>query len=177
MEVAKKILICGDSDSGKNSLFHNLTDLEAPFSDDYLNTIGAVIGKYILKENGNKLTLMVWDVTEKIRSGELYPGVRENYTKGSEGALIVADGTNATSIANIYKWKGELEEYLGEVPLAIVVTHMDQLTESQVTELDQVLGGEFDTPYFLTSIYAKKEFNPDEPIEYLAHKLVERMLN
>mmetsp|Transcript_1162 Transcript_1162/g.2804 ORF Transcript_1162/g.2804 Transcript_1162/m.2804 type:complete len:95 (+) Transcript_1162:25-309(+) len=82
-----KVIIIGDSGSGKTSLLHNY--LEGRFKKNTTQTIAVEFGCKRLTLGGKRIKLQIWDTAgqEKFRS------VTRSYYRGAAGAIVVYDIT------------------------------------------------------------------------------------
>ncbi len=87
MNNTKKIVLVGHFGVGKSSLVKRF--VENVFSDNYIVTIGVHISKKELELNGEKITLVIWDIEGKDDLKKLRPA----YLIGTSGFIYVIDPT------------------------------------------------------------------------------------
>lgn len=100
-----KILIIGESNVGKSSLL--LRFVQDKFNDDMGLTIGVDFKHKILTVDGNTVKLAVWDTAGQERFRTLTP----SYYRDAQGAILVYDVADRTSLLKIESWLAELEMY------------------------------------------------------------------
>ncbi len=92
MTLKKKIVLIGQSGVGKTSLVQQY--VSESFSDNYLTTVGVSIKKKSLILDNQNISLIIWDLAGDLNYGSTY----DNYIRGASGVLLVADGTNTSSV-------------------------------------------------------------------------------
>ena len=98
-----KILIIGDSNVGKTSLFLNYC--ENDFPESYLATIGVEYKIKKIKKNGLIVQLQIWDTAGQ----ERFKSITKSFYHGANGILFVYDITNRKSFLNIKEWLKDVE--------------------------------------------------------------------
>jgi len=124
-----KILIIGDSNSGKSSLL--LRYSEDNFSEKYLSTIGVDFKIKTLENEGQRVKLQIWDTagTERFRT------ITSSYYRGAHGIIVVYDTTDIHSFQNANVWLKEIERYAeGEVCKLLVGNKSDLVSQQQVDD-------------------------------------------
>ena len=114
---------------GKTSIVRRF--VENKFSTDYRATIGLNILAHTIKFYGNEIVFSLWDVGAQ----EYFKRSRKTYYQGAQAAVIVYDLTNKDSFINVENWIVELNKFLGDrvIPVVIVGNKLD-LTESRVID-------------------------------------------
>ena len=113
-EGAFKIVLLGDSASKTTLVNRYLTKM---FDDSIKMTIGADFYVKDLEIDGKKIVLRIWDCGGEQRFKVLLP----NFIKGADGALIIYDIANHTSINNINDWLNVIRKVSRpEVPILLV---------------------------------------------------------
>ncbi len=107
---------------GKTSLVSNF--VHSIFSEKYQITLGVKIDKKTIEFNGQDVKLMLWDVAGEEEKFSIPP----TYLKGSEGYLLVLDGTRESSYEQALDIHSRVEETVGDIPFIAVVNKSD-LTE------------------------------------------------
>jgi small GTP-binding protein len=105
-----KIVIFGDSQTGKTTLTHRfLTNL---FKEDIQMTLGVEFLLKAIEMNDEKIKLQIWDFAGEERFRFLFP----SYIKGANGAIFMYDITNYGSLAHVDDWfeivEKEIDYYL-----------------------------------------------------------------
>ena len=116
-----KFIIIGDHEVGKTSLVRRF--VENRFSLDYRATIGLNILSHSIQFYGNEVNFSLWDVGAQ----DYFKRFRKTYYLGAQAAFIVFDVSNIKSFENTKKWYSELEKFLGnkEIPMIIVGNKID----------------------------------------------------
>ncbi|MHA1291642.1 MAG: GTP-binding protein [Promethearchaeota archaeon] len=122
-----KFIIIGEHEVGKTSLVRRFVDKQ--FSEDYRTTIGLNILTHEIDFFGNEIKLTLWDVGAQ----KYFKRFRKTYYLGAQAAFIVFDLTRRDTYDNVRIWYSELEEFVGNIDLPIVlVGNKSDLTEKRV---------------------------------------------
>jgi len=157
-----KVILLGDSQVGKTSLFNYLSGIK--YSPNYIATIGIdnVIKSYdITKDEKNyKVELKIYDTSGQ----ERYKSISNSYYKKVNAAIFMYDVTNKTSFKNINNWILELKNksYSKNMICAILGNKIDKI-------------GEFDELADEKKIYQSEI--ADEEINDLKEKLIDDDFN
>lgn len=116
-----KIIVLGDSGSGKTSLIHKFC---FPLDNPKVNkTIGIDCTSRIIKFNQMIYQIQFWDVAGGSEWIKLYP----KYVNNSHIALIVYDVTNKNSFLNIKKWINMVRQSNGyKFPIVVIGNKVDK---------------------------------------------------
>lgn len=123
--IQKKICLLGDPSVGKTSLIRQY--ISRDFDEKYMSTVGASVNtkdlKVTLPGPGKTLNLkyLVWDIAGQ----KVFSDVDASYFRGANGALIVCDLTNRTSLESIPNWISKFQNIAGEVPYLLLVNKND----------------------------------------------------
>ena len=90
-EIALKILIIGDANSGKTQLILNYVD--GYFPSPYVGTVGVEFKIKKIKYKDIEINLHIWNSIWK----ERFHAVTKNYLKGTDGIILLYDITNKNS--------------------------------------------------------------------------------
>lgn len=102
-----KILILGDSNSGKTSLLDRLVNNQ--FMNCYISTIGIDFNvKTIKLDDQTKVKLQIWDSCGQ----ERFRSLTRSYYRNSSAFIICYDITSLKSFENAKFWIGEIEKYV-----------------------------------------------------------------
>jgi len=102
-----KIVIVGDSGTGKSCLLLRFTDNN--YSDVYISTIGVDFKFRTLKMNGKAIKLQIWDTAGQ----ERFRNITSSFYRGAHGIVLVYDVTNKESFDNVTNWLGDIERHYG----------------------------------------------------------------
>ena len=127
--VSRKISLLGDFAVGKTSTVAR--SVRNTFSDSYLTTVGVKVDtKTLTRADGGALRLVLWDIA----GANALDQMRANYIGGSQGLLLVADGTRADTVATALGLRDQANRLLGRVlPAVLLLNKCD-------------LAGEWDVP-------------------------------
>ncbi|XP_033212553.1 ras-related protein Rab-18-B-like [Belonocnema kinseyi] len=100
-----KILIIGETDTGKSSILIRFVDDE--FNEKLSNTIGVDYKSKEIDVDGNLVRLAMWDTAGQERFRTLSP----SYYRDAQGAILVYDVTDRTTFNKLENWLKELETY------------------------------------------------------------------
>jgi len=110
-----KIILLGDSGTGKSTLFQRL-QVNRKWVGDLRPTIGMEMIRQTLTVSNERMGLQIWDFasTERLRR------VSEKLYRGNDAALIVYDITNKNSFTNLQDWLKRYASY-GEPDATIIL--------------------------------------------------------
>jgi small GTP-binding protein len=129
-----KFVIIGDHEVGKTSIIRRF--VENKFSFDYRATIGLNILAHSMEFYGNQIDFSLWDIGAQ----DYFRRFRKTYYLGTQAAFIVSDISNQTSFDNIKKWYKELQDFVKnkDIPIVIVGNKIDLSVERIVSYQDGV---------------------------------------
>ncbi len=127
-----KFIILGDHEVGKTSIVRRF--VEDRFSHDYRATIGLNILSHDFEAFSNKISLSLWDIGAQ----KYFKRFRKTYYMGAQAAFLVFDITNRGTFDNIDPWLEELNDFIENRDLSIIIignkTDLEQ--ERQVTKAE-----------------------------------------
>jgi Ras-related protein Rab-1A len=97
-DMLYKIIVVGDSGTGKSSLMHKFCD--NTFSESYISTIGIDFRVKDCEKNGKKIRLQIWDTAGQ----ERFRVIAKSYYRGAQFTIVTFDLTNRESFDNVEKW-------------------------------------------------------------------------
>ncbi len=156
--IKKKINLLGDPSVGKTSL--TLRFVKNLFGDQYLKTIGTNVYTKKLERDDGTLKLVIHDIMGEKK----YTAVQEGAFQNSNGAIAVADVTDAETLDSLIEdWLPRYHEVAGDdKPVALAINKCD-LENKDITpdKILHELEGNFDS-YVYTSakmgIYVEELF-------------------
>lgn len=101
-EYLIKIVIIGDSKSGKTSLVNRYCDDH--FSSSFITTIGIDFKIKTIEVNGIKVKVQLWDTAGQ----ERFRTLTKTYWRGANGVILVFDCSNRESFEHLESWFEEL---------------------------------------------------------------------
>jgi len=90
--LEKKICMLGTLAVGKTSLARRF--IEGFFTEGYETSIGVKINKKSVREDGQEIKLLLWDIFGEDRFQKVLP----SYWRGMSGYLLVVDGTRRNTL-------------------------------------------------------------------------------
>ncbi|MFX1569083.1 MAG: Rab family GTPase [Promethearchaeota archaeon] len=110
-----KILLVGAETKGKNKLIKKIG--KNRFFGNYKLTVGVdILTRDIEYERGEVATLSIWDVGSQDR----FKSLRDNFYKGSAGALLVFDLSQELTYKELREWFSEINETTGFIPFILI---------------------------------------------------------
>jgi small GTP-binding protein len=116
----------GSSAVGKTSLVRRF--VHSVFSERYLTTMGVKIDRKPVRVDDCEVNLVLWD----IHGSDEFARMFSTYLRGAAGALLVADGTRAATIATALETGQRLVSVVGEVPMVLVLIELGLTDEWEV---------------------------------------------
>eukprot|EP01105_Mastigella_eilhardi_P019610 TRINITY_DN462_c2_g1_i1.p1 TRINITY_DN462_c2_g1~~TRINITY_DN462_c2_g1_i1.p1 ORF type:complete len:210 (-),score=44.76 TRINITY_DN462_c2_g1_i1:578-1207(-) len=162
-----KILLIGDSGTGKTCLLLRFTD--NTWAESHIATLGVDFKIKTMKLDNKVIKLQLWDTAGQ----EQFRTLTRTYFRGAHGIVIVFDCTSRSSFFNVQQWLDEIRGYdLGNIVTALVGNKTDMaearvITTSEATKFAESVG----IRYFETS--AKTGQNVMELFTWLARSLKE----
>ena len=161
---SRKISLLGDFAVGKTSTVAR--SVRNTFSDKYLTTVGVKVDtKSLVQADGHTLRLVLWDIA----GANALDQMRANYIGGTQGLLLVADGTRADTVTAALGLRDQANRLLGRLlPAVLMLNKCDMVAEwevppERIRELSMLL------PVFSTS--ARTGEGVEEAFAALAQQL------
>lgn len=142
-----KLLILGDSGTGKSSLLLRYTDEE--FHNTYITTIGIDFKVKTVTINGKKVRIQVWDTAGQ----ERFRTITQAYYRGCNGVLVVYDCTDKDSFDHVTHWIKDLNNHTNDNVSKILVGNKSDLVDERVIKFEdgKVLAESYNINFFETS--------------------------
>ncbi|MHA1273580.1 MAG: Rab family GTPase [Promethearchaeota archaeon] len=121
MSLVAKILIVGESGTGKSALLYRF--ISGNFREDIPPTIGIEV---LIKEfiyNGNNIILQLWDFSGQAQFRHMW----HKYTLGALGAIVIFDLSNLDTLKRIEEWISICRKYDNSLPILLLGTKSDLL--------------------------------------------------
>jgi len=115
--VNVKILLIGNSSVGKSSLLLRFSDEQWLPEDEASATIGVDFRVHKMEVNGRKVKLSIWDTAGQ----ERFRTITSSYYRGAQGIILVYDVSSRESFDALPRWYSELETYVSESVVKILV--------------------------------------------------------
>lgn len=143
-----KILTLGDATVGKSSIVLRYSDNK--FNDTILSTIGVDSKRKIIKVNGEKIKVSIWDTAGQ----EKFQNIVKQYYNGANGVLLIYDITSKKSFDKIQFWYDDLSKNsnIEELFICLVGNKLD-LKKTRVITIEEAkeYAKKLDVPYFEVS--------------------------
>jgi len=126
-----KLIIIGDASVGKSSLLLRFADNQWLPEDETGATIGVDFRVCKMDVKGKNVKLSIWDTAGQ----ERFRTITSSYYRGAQGIILVYDVSNRESFEALPRWFSELEQYVSDYVVKIVVANkLDKEHNRTVTE-------------------------------------------
>ena len=165
-EFIFKVLLLGNSNVGKSSLFLRFVDDIR--NDTFVPTIGVDFKIKTFEIDEKKIKMQIWDTAGQ----ERFKNIISSYYRGAHGILLIYDVTDKDSFRNLANWLIEIEKNANKNVLKVVIGNKTDLENRRVITYNQ--GKEFADTYGLKFLEtsAKKNLNVNEAFETLGRELM-----
>ena len=165
-EYLFKILLIGNSNVGKSSLFLRFVD--EIWKENFVPTIGVDFKIKSIKIDNKIIKLQIWDTAGQ----ERFRSILSSYYKGANGILLLYDITNVNSFKNLSNWLIDIEKNSSKDVKKILIGNKCDLNELRKIPINK--GKEFADTYNMKFIEtsAKNNVNINECFNILGKELI-----
>ena len=165
-EFIFKVLLLGNSNVGKSSLFLRFVD--DIWNDTFVPTIGVDFKIKTFEIDSKKIKMQIWDTAGQ----ERFKNIIASYYRGAHGILLLYDVTDKDSFKNLSNWLIEIEKNASKNVLKVLIGNKSDLEDKRLVSYNQ--GKEFADTYGLKFIETstKKNLNVNEAFETLGRELM-----
>lgn len=113
---------------GKTSLVKRF--VHSIFSEKYQITIGVKIDKKTVIMDDKEVKLLLWDIAGEEEAFTIPP----SYLKGSDGYLLVIDGTRMNTYEQAVDIQKRIQQDIGDTPFVVVLNKSDLVDDWKLGE-------------------------------------------
>ncbi len=132
-DLTLKIIAVGDAAVGKTSIAGRY--VTGSFKSSYKATIGTDIFRKLVRVDGRRVALLIYDTAGQ----ERFRSLVERYFMGAIGGLLVYDITNRESFENLPTWSRQIDRHASQA-LKIVIGNKIDLKTQRVVETNEGKG-------------------------------------
>ena len=165
-EFIFKVLLLGNSNVGKSSLFLKFVD--DIWNDTFVPTIGVDFKIKTFEIDTKKIKMQIWDTAGQ----ERFKNIIASYYRGAHGILLLYDVTDKDSFKNLSNWLIEIEKNSSKNVIKVLIGNKTDLEDKRVISKNQ--GKDFADTYGLKFVETsvKKNINVKEAFETLGRELM-----
>ena len=165
-EFIFKVLLIGNSNVGKSSLFLKFVD--DIWNDTFVPTIGVDFKIKTFEIDTKKIKMQIWDTAGQ----ERFKNIIASYYRGAHGILLLYDVTDKDSFKNLSNWLIEIEKNSSKNVIKVLIGNKTDLEDKRVISKNQ--GKDFADTYGLKFVETsvKKNINVKEAFETLGRELM-----
>ncbi|KAI9140762.1 RAB18A, member ras oncogene family [Paraphysoderma sedebokerense] len=169
IEATIKLLLIGDSGSGKSSLLLRYLDDTFQSEDEISATIGVDFRVKVIDVDDKKYKLTLWDTAGQ----ERFRTLTSSYYRGAHGLMLVYDITNRESFQHLESWMKEVDIYVGgrDVKKVLIGNKIDMNHERQIKSEE---GLSFATAHNMTffECSAKSDDNVSDAFAFTVDQII-----
>lgn len=128
-----KLIIIGDTNTGKSCLLRYFLEKKFRKSTQANHTIGVEFGSKLITVRGKQVKLQIWDTAGQ----ERFRAVTRSYYRGAIGCLLVYDITSRESFNHVVSWLTEARSLArSDISLVVVGNKADLGAHREVSTLE-----------------------------------------
>ena len=164
-----KLLLIGDSGTGKSSLILRFAD--DSFNGSFISTIGVDFKIKTVDVEGFKIKMQIWDTAGQ----ERFRTIVSSYYRGAHGIIVVYDVTDTQSFSKIQHWLKEIENYGTDQVSKLIVGNKCDLNDKRTVDFASAkeFADEFGIPIMEAS--ARSNINVDKIFLAMAGNILEKI--
>ena len=164
-----KLLLIGDSGTGKSSLIMRFAD--DSFNASFISTIGVDFKIKTVDVGGSKIKMQIWDTAGQ----ERFRTIVSSYYRGAHGIIVVYDVTDRQSFSKIQHWLKEIENYGTESVCKLLVGNKCDLNDKRVVDFAsaKAFADELGIPIMEAS--ARSKINVEEIFFTMSRQILEKI--
>ena len=124
-EFIFKVLLLGNSNVGKSSLFLRFVD--DIWNDTFVPTIGVDFKIKTFDIDEKKIKMQIWDTAGQ----ERFKNIIASYYRGAHGILLLYDVTDKDSFKNLSNWLIEIEKNASKNVLKVLIGNKSDLEDKR----------------------------------------------
>lgn len=164
-----KILLLGDSGSGKTSLL--LRYAEDSFADSYTATVGVDFKVRMIKLEGKDIRLQLWDTAGQ----ERFRTVTSTFYRNAAGVAVIYDVTDRSTFKNVEKWVRDFGLYAPGSSALLVGNKIDR-EEDRTVDTEEGAKKAMQNKMEFQETSAKLCTNVDRAFEMLVADILKKKL-
>jgi GTP-binding nuclear protein Ran len=157
-----KLVMAGDGGVGKTTYMRRF--LTGDFTRQYYATVGAEVHPIDFNTTDKKIIFNIWDTAGQ----EKYAGLRNNYYKDADAAIIMFDVMSQVSYINVQMWYKDIRAVCPDIPIIIVGNKCD-ISGRKVKVINIKFHRKHNLEYY--DISAKSNYNFEKPFLQVARVL------
>jgi Ras-related protein Rab-1A len=169
-EFIFKVLLLGNSNVGKSSLFLRFVD--DIWNDTFVPTIGVDFKIKTFDIDEKKIKMQIWDTAGQ----ERFKNITASYYRGGNGVLVVYDITDRDSFENLNSWLIEIEKNANKNVYKLLIGNKSDLEDKRKVTYQE--GKDFATSNGMQFIEtsAKTDSKVKDAFELLTQEIIKASL-
>jgi len=119
-----KFIVGGQGGVGKTTLLYRFVHNE--FVENMVMTIGVQFHKQFLERNGNKISLILWDLGGQ----DQFKSIHKDYIRGASAGVVCFDLSNRSTFEGSIEWIKMFQHSMPGLPILLVGTKFDLIKDN-----------------------------------------------